>query len=92
MGYSHMYQTTLAYMYNVSVHDMYMGCLYQVLCIHMHLVRHGQVQVYVQKVDVQVRGRDEPQSLLANLLRLPPGATNLPHSGLWTDGRQEAKS
>ena len=70
-----------------------MGCLYHALCIYMHLVRCGQVQVYVQKVEVvQVRGRDEPQSLVANLLRLPPGATNLPHSGLWTDGRQEAKS
>ena len=36
----------------------------------------------------KVRGFDG----LGGELRLPPAATNLPHSGLWTDGRQEAKS
>lgn len=55
----------------------------------MYLAKCRQVQVYVQKVEVQVRGRDEQPG---GEPALPPAATNLPHSGLWTDGRQEAKS
>ena len=42
----------------------------------------------VQVARCKVRGFDG----LGGELRLPPAATNLPHSGLWTDGRQEAKS